>query len=817
MSRYPSRNSSYSRQPPPPGTNHYSSESYSSYGPPPPPLPADMPPPPPPSDHGPYSQERRGADGFRGPYSDLRSRPRRDERDSFRPPQSDFSFRAQRPAGIDSYRDRHRDNYDRPNGGHGSRYVDSHRGSGDGRGNGYDSHRPPRQENDRPRERGSRGARGNGRSNNSRGGPFRFAPRKAVDRLLLSKRHDGDAELMLGDTSARATYRDVDQLSDSDEADMDISDNSGSESAEPASKRVRTTAPTVGSEPEAPRWSNPDPYTALPPPDANARNKKDMVHLIRKARVEADAKKPGMADHEADFISFDMSDGEGDDGGGAPGVLHNSAGRANGQPNKASTTARPATSTLPPKPAFIDRDAAPPSVPTHPTHTTHPSAPRGPKAAPVDLTPSTALGNRKRTRDDKIKLPHASLKKVNRTPTTGNVLAMWSPDEGQDLCPWVTTDHSATPSMGTRLHKEIVDWFDYVRPRDFEEQVRQQMLDKLGAVVRKFWYDAKIYPFGSFMSGLYLPTADMDIAICSDSFIRGGAPKYATSKKLFQLRRHLEIWQVAYKNSIEVITKAKVPLLKYADDATGLKVDISFEKMDGHNAIKTFLAWRDKYPAMPALVAIIKHFLLMRGLNEPVNGGIGGFSVICMVVHLLHQMPQVQSGSMIAEHHLGEVLMEFFDLYGNKFEYETVAISMNPPRFINKSEVSQVVYKNYDRLSIIDPNNPANDIAGGSSNTYTVLHQFSVAYSRLSQRMRELATRGSSAAPDKFQNTILGPLLGGQYSHFQCQRDWLEKMAAEGIPDYAPKGPDNNHSRKGDRVAMNTLNCARTRHEVHSR
>jgi non-canonical poly(A) RNA polymerase PAPD5/7 len=47
-------------------------------------------------------------------------------------------------------------------------------------------------------------------------------------------------------------------------------------------------------------------------------------------------------------------------------------------------------------------------------------------------------------------------------------------------------------------------------------------------------------------------------------------------------------------------------------------------------------------------------------------------------------MPQVQSRSMIPEHHLGEVLMEFLDLYGNQFDVSTTAISTNPPQYISK-------------------------------------------------------------------------------------------------------------------------------------
>lgn len=146
----------------------------------------------------------------------------------------------------------------------------------------------------------------------------------------------------------------------------------------------------------------------------------------------------------------------------------------------------------------------------------------------------------------------------------------------------------------------------------------------------------------------------------------------------------LRTYQLAQEGSIEPIMGAKVPLVKYVDKVTGLKVDISFENDSGLAAIKTFLDWKEQYPCVPILVTLIKQFLMMRGLNEPVNGGIGGFSTACLVVSLLQNMPQVQSGAMVPEHHLGEILMEFFELYGKEFNTVTTAISLNPPGYIPK-------------------------------------------------------------------------------------------------------------------------------------
>ncbi len=230
---------------------------------------------------------------------------------------------------------------------------------------------------------------------------------------------------MLGDTTGRATYRDLAELSDSDEAAMDISEESGNDdngddddsnqdgssngnSGEPARKRART----MTSVPECPRdsqdsqdtpkWSNPDPYTALPPPDETTRKKIDMVQLIRKARVEAESKKP-VIETEADFISCDLSD---DEGNRKPAALGKHDQDIEGQP--------------------------------------------GAQDNPIDLTASTSLGNRKRTFDDQIRLPHASLKPVRRTASSGTIVPDWRPVPGDNPCPWAETDHSATACMATR-------------------------------------------------------------------------------------------------------------------------------------------------------------------------------------------------------------------------------------------------------------------------------------------------------------------------------------------------------------------------------
>lgn len=234
---------------------------------------------------------------------------------------------------------------------------------------------------------------------------------------------------------------------------------------------------------------------------------------------------------------------------------------------------------------------------------------------------------------------------------------------------------------------EVKDFYEHIKPCQFEDRLRGKLVDDLNQVVARRlvgWQSYSMYPFGSYMSGLYLPTGDMDLAFCSQAYVNGGRQMTPRQHQLQAFVRFVRSNGLAANNRVEPIFKARVPLVKFVDKTTGLKIDISFENTSGIVAVNTFNTWKEQWPVMPILVTIIKQFLLMRGLNEPVNGGIGGFSVICMVVSMLQLLPPIQGGDVDQQHDLGSLLMHFFDLYGNRFEYETVALRLNPPGYIAK-------------------------------------------------------------------------------------------------------------------------------------
>jgi len=200
---------------------------------------------------------------------------------------------------------------------------------------------------------------------------------------------------------------------------MDISGDEAGAAEEPSNKRARLAVEQTASDSNTPKWSNPDPYTALPPETATQGKKTDVVKMIRKSRVQEKEVRTALPSQSADFISFDSDSDNADDDADdqeqkapAGGVLPN----APEQPNLQ----------LPPKPVVSKLGTAPLLLPD-----------------PI----SSALGSRKRTHDDEIKMPHTRLKKATKMPSGGGITKEWLPDPELDSIPWMEADHSQSANM----------------------------------------------------------------------------------------------------------------------------------------------------------------------------------------------------------------------------------------------------------------------------------------------------------------------------------------------------------------------------------
>ncbi|KAK7887191.1 hypothetical protein WMY93_026812 [Mugilogobius chulae] len=274
------------------------------------------------------------------------------------------------------------------------------------------------------------------------------------------------------------------------------------------------------------------------------------------------------------------------------------------------------------------------------------------------------------------------------------------------------------------LHEEIVDFFNFMSPRPEEE----------------------VEIFGSFSTGLYLPTSDIDLVV----FGKWDHPP------LQELEQALKQHNVAGPYSIKVLDKASVPIIKLTDHETEVKVDISFNVETAVKAAQFIKSYLKKYPVLPPLIFVLKQFLLQRDLNEVFTGGISSYSLILMAISFLQLHPRIDTRR--SNINLGILLIEFFQLYGHDFNYMKTGIRVkNGGAYLCKEEMLKTMGSGNrpSMLCIEDPVQPGNDVGRSSYGVLQVKQVFDFAYMVLTHGLSPLAR----AYPNREYDGTLGRII----------------------------------------------------------
>ncbi|XP_031785013.1 non-canonical poly(A) RNA polymerase protein Trf4-1 isoform X1 [Nasonia vitripennis] len=295
-------------------------------------------------------------------------------------------------------------------------------------------------------------------------------------------------------------------------------------------------------------------------------------------------------------------------------------------------------------------------------------------------------------------------------------------------CPWrIPGKHYSRGVLG--LHEEIEDFFTYMCPTNEEHLLRVKVIKRIENVIYDLWPDSKVEIFGSFRTGLYLPTSDIDLVVIG----------MWTNLPLHTLERALIDQNIVEPSSVKVLDRASVPIVKLTDRETEIKVDISFNMNNGVKSAELIKTFKRQYPALEKLVMVLKQFLLQRDLNEVFTGGISSYSLILMTISFLQLHPRNNISS--PDVNLGVLLIEFLELYGRKFNYVKTGIRVKGGgTYISKEEVQREMIDGHrpSLLCIEDPLTPGNDIGRSSYGALYVKDAFDWAYYVLSQAVNPL-------------------------------------------------------------------------------
>ncbi|CAK4382609.1 unnamed protein product [Aphanomyces euteiches] len=192
---------------------------------------------------------------------------------------------------------------------------------------------------------------------------------------------------------------------------------------------------------------------------------------------------------------------------------------------------------------------------------------------------------------------------------------------------WHSSKTLLTGSLNDRLHQEILEYARYTKSIVSEMAVHiEKTIDMVRGCVRKLWPEATVETYGSYSTGIWLPSSDIDLVIL------GTTDDTTTHLKSLADVLKKEKWV----ESILVVESAKVPLLKLVSLDSSVPIDITFETANTHSGlmardlIKSLVA---ELPELYPLAIVFKQLLRERGLNDAYTGGLSSYSIVLMIVH----------------------------------------------------------------------------------------------------------------------------------------------------------------------------------------
>ncbi|KAK0554579.1 hypothetical protein OC846_002055 [Tilletia horrida] len=353
--------------------------------------------------------------------------------------------------------------------------------------------------------------------------------------------------------------------------------------------------------------------------------------------------------------------------------------------------------------------------------------------------------------------------------------------------PWsVDVDWDRCRNGAEMLHREVMAFDNWLTPTKAELECRDMVIALIRKAIQSKWPDADVRPFGSHNTRLYLPEGDIDLVVLSHS-MNTISRETVLRNMAFILRTN----NLA-RGNVQVIARAKVPIVKFICAYGEYKVDISVNQSNGLTAADFVSKHLTKQPALRPLIMVVKQLLAQRNLSEVFMGGLGSYAVILTVISFLQMHPRVQRREIDPAGNLGVLLLEYFELYGKRFAYEELGVSVRGNgSYFNKAMRGWLDARNPGKLSLEDPLDTTNDVSVGSHNIYEVKLAFSGAFDLITAAIGERsAALGGPAGSRPTADEIRRKSLRKGDSRYSDEEDeWARQMIMAELDQGRAKDP----------------------------
>ena len=245
--------------------------------------------------------------------------------------------------------------------------------------------------------------------------------------------------------------------------------------------------------------------------------------------------------------------------------------------------------------------------------------------------------------------------------------------------PWISKKTAEFKGM-IKLHFEITDFYNYIKPHKSEYEIRMRSFDVLKQLLLKKFPDVRVKSFGSFPNEIFLADSDVDIVVISKT----KSDQKKTLDKIYDY--------IIYKSELfDYVRKidAKVPIIKLQLKETKIFLDISVDRKNGYDAKRIIKRSMNDFHALKPLLYVLKYLIRQKKLNETFTGGVSSFLLFNLVLAFLQYKNKTEISNFNQNSNqlnLGQLLVDFFQFYGFEFNYDEIGISVRYGGFFYKKK-----------------------------------------------------------------------------------------------------------------------------------
>ena len=227
--------------------------------------------------------------------------------------------------------------------------------------------------------------------------------------------------------------------------------------------------------------------------------------------------------------------------------------------------------------------------------------------------------------------------------------------------PWLSESTLGIKNLNFRLHNEIIEFYEYIKPNPKEHERRISIFESIRTILESNIKGAEVMAFGSFCTQLYLPGSDIDLVILNDRLTE--AQLYRRTRKVIKECPYIF-------TNVTCVTTARVPIIKFTHLTSGIDFDIAFNQKAGIINTKEIKKALVVHQELKYIFLTMKLFLRQRHLNSTYTGGIGSFLLFCMILAFLRNFKQKiyrQTNCLekVDNLTLADYLINFLHFYGN--------------------------------------------------------------------------------------------------------------------------------------------------------